>query len=137
MRTSRRSILKAGLGIVVLGLGVLAGATIAGASEKMAFDQAKFDGALKAGKPVLLEVHASWCPVCKVQTPILGDLAASPKYNDVVRFNIDFDTQKDLLRTLNVQKQSTLIAFKGGKEVDRSTGVTDKAAIESLLAKAL
>jgi thioredoxin 1 len=36
-----------------------------------------------------------------------------------------------------VQKQSTLIVFKGTQETGRSTGDTNAASIEGLLAKAL
>ena len=56
---------------------------------------------------------------------------------DYVVFEVDFDSKKDVLRTLNVQKQSTLIAYSGTKEVGRSTGDTDAASIEALLAKAI
>ncbi len=59
------------------------------------------------------------------------------RFKDMAVFEVDFDSQKDALRMLNVQKQSTLIVYKGGKEVARSTGETTKAAIEGLLAKAL
>jgi hypothetical protein len=48
-----------------------------------------------------------------------------------------FDSQKELLRKLKVQKQSTLIVFKGNKEVGRSTGDTKKESIEALLAKSV
>src|SRR5438128_2047608 len=87
------------------------------ALDKAPFDAKAFEAAQAAGKPILLEVHASWCPICKAQTPILARLSSTPKFQDMVRFNIDFDTQKDLLRKFNVQKQSTLIAFKGKQEV--------------------
>ena len=60
-----------------------------------------------------------------------------PRFAGLVAFNVDFDTQKDLLAKFSVQKQSTLIVFKGNQEVGRSTGVTDAGAIESLLAKAI
>lgn len=112
-------------------------ASLAHAAEKAPFDQAKFDAAMKSGAPVLVEVHAPWCPVCKKQTPILSELSAKPKFAKIARFEVDFDSQKSLLKTWNVQKQSTLIVFKSGKEVDRSTGVTDPAKLEELLAKAL
>ena len=52
-------------------------------------------------------------------------------------FNIDYDSQKDLLRKFNVQRQSTLIVFKGKQETGRSTGDTNAASIEALLAKAI
>jgi len=55
----------------------------------------------------------------------------------VTSFEIDFDTQKDLLRKFNVQKQSTLITFKGKQETGRSTGETNAARIEALLDKSI
>jgi thioredoxin 1 len=107
------------------------------AMDKKPFDAKAFEAAQAAGKSILIEVHAPWCPTCKAQTPILSKLSKEPKFKDVVRFNIDFDSQKDLLRKFDVRMQSTLIAFKGGKEAGRSTGVTDAAAIEGLLAKTI
>jgi thiol-disulfide isomerase/thioredoxin len=103
----------------------------------MAFKTGDFDKARMSGKPVLVEVTAPWCPTCKAQKPILSELKAQPRFKDLTVFEVDFDSQKDALRTLGVQKQSTLIVYKGGQEVGRSTGETSKAAIEGLLAKAL
>ncbi len=106
-------------------------------ADGKAFKSADFDKAKASGKPVLVEVSAPWCPTCKAQKPILSELKAQPRFKELASFEVDFDSQKDALRLLNVQKQSTLIVFKGGKEVARSTGETSKAAIEGLLAKAL
>ncbi len=72
-------------------------------------------------------------PDMQAQKPILSDLKAQPRFKDLAVFEVDFDSQKDALRRLNVQQQSTLIVYKGGKEVARSTGETSKAAIEGLL----
>lgn len=107
------------------------------AMDKKPFDAGAFAAAQKAGKSILLEVHAPWCPTCKAQAPILSKLSNESKFKNMVRFNIDFDSQKDLLRKLNVRTQSTLIVFKGEKEVGRSTGDTNAASIEALLAKAI
>jgi thioredoxin 1 len=112
-------------------------ASLASAGERAAYDQAAFEAAQKAGKPILVEVTAPWCPVCKAQAPILNNLRSEPEFKDLQTFSIDFDSQKDLLRAFKVSKQSTLIVFKGATEVGRSTGVTDPAAIEALLAKSL
>ncbi len=111
--------------------------SISSAMDKKPFDQAAFDAAQAAGAPILVEVTASWCPVCKAQAPILSQLKSEPKFKELVSFNIDFDSQKDLLKKFGVQKQSTLIAFKGKQETARSTGDTSAASIEALLAKAV
>jgi hypothetical protein len=75
--------------------------------------------------------------VCKAQAPILARLKNEPKFKDMVAFEIDFDSQKDLLRKLNVRSQSTLIVFKGKTEVGRSTGDTNPGSIAALLGKAV
>ena len=101
------------------------------------YDQKAFEAAQAAGKPILVEVSAPWCPVCKAQAPILARLKGEARFGNLASFTIDFDSQKELLRKFNVQKQSTLIVFKGGKEAGRSTGDTSAASIEALLAKAI
>jgi thioredoxin 1 len=124
-------------------LGVIALSTalsldfVASAADRLPFDQAAFEAAQAAGKPILIEVSAPWCPICKAQAPILAQLKSEPRFKNLVSFNVDFDSQKDLLRKFNVQKQSTLIVFKGKQETGRSTGVTDPGAIELLLATSI
>ena len=77
------------------------------------------------------------CPTCRAQKPTLAELASKPKFGSFVFFDVDFNSQKDVLRMLNVHQQSTLITFKGAKEVGRSTGETNAASIEDLLNKAI
>lgn len=130
---ARRSFLT--LAAATLATAVLA--VPASALAPTPFTQAAFDAAKAAGKPVLVEVSAPWCPTCKAQKPILADLRAMPKFKDLVILEVDFDSQKDVLRGLKVQSQSTLVVFKGDKEVGRSTGDTKRESIEALLAKSL
>lgn len=130
---SRRTAIQVGVASLVVAMA----ARPALAFEMKPFNAAAFDAAQAAGKPILIEVSAPWCPTCKAQKPILSGLAAKPKFKDMVAFEIDFDSQKDLLRKFNVAMQSTLIAFKGGKEAGRSTGDTRAASIEALLDKAI
>ncbi len=101
------------------------------------YDQAGFEAAQAAGKLILIEVHADWCPTCRAQEPIVSDLMRDPKNAGFVVLRVDFDNQKDVLKRLRAQHQSTLIVFKGRKEVSRSTGETRKDEIAAQLAKAL
>lgn len=86
---------------------------------------------------MLIAVSAPWCPICRTQKPILARLSAEPRFKDLQIFDIDFDSQKDLLRRLNVRMQSTLIAYKGATEVGRSVGETQPEWIEGLVEKTL
>jgi len=109
----------------------------ASANAGQPYNATAFQEAQKAGKTILLHITAPWCPTCKAQAPILAKLSSMPKFKDMVRFNIDFDTQKDLLRKFNVRVQSTMIVFKGKQEVGRSSGDTNAASIERLLEKSI
>lgn len=129
---SRRFLLQA----TIAGVGTMA-VVPAHAFQMRPFDATAFDAAQAAGKPILIEVTAPWCPTCMAQKPILSNLAARDKFKDLVAFDIDFDSRKDLLRRFGVTMQSTLISFKGAKEMGRSTGDTNAASIEALLDKAI
>ena len=107
------------------------------AAERLPFDRAAFEAALATGKPVLVDVSATWCSTCKQQHVVLDKLFATPKYAGFTVFTVDYDTQKDVMRSFGVQQRATLIVFKGGKEVDRSSWQTGEAAIAALLAKAV
>ena len=98
------------------------------------FDAKAFQASQAAGKSILVDITASWCPTCKQQKPIVQEI--EKEHLDLVVYDVDFDTAKDVLRQLRVQHQSTLIVFKGQKEVARSTGETDPAPLRSLVAKA-
>ena len=107
------------------------------AAERQPFTDAAFDAAQAAGRPVLVDVSAPWCPTCRAQKPHIDAMAADPRMKAAIFFAVDFDSQKDVLRRLNVRSQSTLIAFKGREERARATGITDPAQIRDLLLRAL
>jgi len=107
------------------------------AGAPVPFTAEAFKAAQAAGAPVLIEIHADWCPTCKAQTPIIDRLTASSKFKDLKVFRVDFDGQKPVVKSFGAQMQSTLIVFKGSAEQGRSVGDTKEASIGALLDKAL
>ncbi len=93
--------------------------------------------AQKAGKAILVDVHADWCPTCRAQAPTIAAISKDPKFAQFVILKLDFDSQEAARAALGVSKQSTLIVYKGAREVSRATGITDPAQIKALVAKAL
>lgn len=108
-------------------------ASPAAAAEFRTFNSKDFAAAQAAGKPILVDVAASWCPICKAQAPIVNKYTAEPKFKNLVVYHLDYDTQKADWRKFGVHMQSTLIAFHGPKETARSVGDTDPKSIASLL----
>jgi len=115
----------------------LLGSAPASAAEWKEFTPEALAAAQAEGKPILVDVFAAWCPTCRAQNPILVKLTRQPKFKNLVVLKADFDTQKDQLKALNVRSQSTLIIFKGDKELDRSAGDTSEISIEGMLDKTL
>jgi thioredoxin 1 len=107
------------------------------AAEWKPFTPAALAEAQKAGKPILVHIFAAWCPVCRAQKPIIEEFAAEPQYKNLVVLDVDFDTQKGDVRALGAQSQSTLIAYKGDKEVGRSVGDTNANSIAEMLQSTL
>src|ERR1700724_301918 len=132
---ARRFLIKAAAAAATAAI-LLTSAT-AFAAEEQPFTRAAFLAAQGSGKSILVEIHASWCPTCQAQKPILGKLFADPRFKNLAVFRVDFDSQKDEVRNFKARIQSTLITFKGKEEIARSVGDTNPESIADLLALAL
>lgn len=112
-------------------------ATPALAGQIQIFSAAALASAQRAGKPILVDVHADWCPTCRRQAPTIAEIAADPAYTRLVILKLDFDNQVAARNALGARQQSTLILYKGRREVGRATGIVDRAQIRALAASAL
>ncbi len=101
------------------------------------FTVAALKAAQTKGEPVLIDAFAPWCPTCRAQAPTIDALAIDPAYTELVILRLDYDNQTVERKMLGITKQSTLIAFKGGKEVGRTLGITDPGKIRAFAASPL
>ena len=90
-----------------------------------------------AGRPVLVDAFAPWCPTCRAQAPTIDALARDPAYKNLVILRLDYDHQSAEKKALGISHQSTIIAYKGGKEVGRVVGVTDPTELRALASSTL
>lgn len=129
----RRQLVRTLLAAPMLSLVVRA----AGAAEQLVFSQDGFAAAQAAGRPILIHIWASWCPICAKQGPTLAEIALDPKFGAMAMFKVDFDHDKDIVRGFGARMQSTLIVFHGAKETGRSVGETAPEKIRALVATGL
>ena len=93
----------------------------------------QFAAAQQAGRTILVDVHADWCPTCRAQKPTLNKLRADPRLMHVLFVTVDYDKQKDFLRSHRIPRQSTILVFKGTKETARSIAETNPARLRAAI----
>ncbi len=123
--------------VALLTAAVVLAPVLSWAGSVAKYNKRVLEQAQDAGKPIIVFVTASWCPNCRAQQPIVDTLTKDPAFSDAVLFVVDYDSEKQALRDLNVTMQSTLIAFRGKTERKRSTAVTDPEEIRALFQSAL
>jgi thioredoxin 1 len=122
--------------LALVGMASAAFAVPARAFEFQPYDPAAVQRAIASGKSVVVHVAAWWCLQCHAQTAILDGLKNDPAYKDVSVFRVDYDKQKDVVAKLD-SPRATLIAYKGGKEVQRMSWETSQASVVNVLKAAM
>ena len=110
----------------------------ANAMEKMTtFDKALFEKAQSEGKVIVISSWIEYCGSCANQMKVLQTAKKEGELSDIKFDNIEyfsFDvTNKDIADSFNVLYQTTLLIFKGDKEVYRSIGETTEDLIYEAL----
>ncbi len=105
--------------------------------KETTFNKELFDKAQSQGKIVIVSSWIKYCTSCASQMKVLNTAKKNGELSDIKFDNIEyfaFDvTDKNISNFFNVQYQTTLLIFKGNKEVYRSIGETS----EKLIYKAL
>jgi thioredoxin 1 len=83
-------------------------------------------------KPILFDFFATWCGPCRMQTPIIEELAKT--MGDTVEIRkVDVDQHMDLAEKYGIRVVPTLIIEKDGKVLQSLEGVTDAITLEKML----
>jgi thioredoxin 1 len=92
----------------------------------------KFESLISESRPVIVDFHAVWCSPCKMQSPILIEVAG--EFGDKIKvIKIDVDQNNEIAGRYNIQSVPTLIVFKNGILVWRQSGVVSKSQLKSVL----
>ena len=95
---------------------------------------ANFVEATKDGV-VLIDFWATWCGPCRMQAPILEQLASELDEDELRIFKMDVDENPETARQFGIMSIPTLMFKKDGQVVKQVAGVHSKAQILAILAE--
>jgi thioredoxin 1 len=91
-----------------------------------------FNDIIQSKVPVLIDVHAEWCGPCKMQSPIIKEVAS--ELGERVRvIKIDADRNPDITRRYDIRGVPTLLIFRDGVLKYRKAGLHTKPELMNIL----
>ena len=103
--------------------------------KKTNFSEEIFENAKASGKTVVVNSYEVWCGTCSKQTKILNQ--AEKEFKDIIFLSYEQSKNEDIAKKLNIDFWTTIVVYKGGKEVARIIGQTDKKTIYSAIEKGI
>ena len=87
---------------------------------------------LKAEGPVLVDFWATWCGPCKMQGPIIEELAEA--LPDAKIGKLDVDDAGAIAERYNIMSIPTIVVFKDGEVVKKAVGLQQLDQLKEMLA---
>ena len=88
-----------------------------------------------AAAPALVVFTASWCGACKMQKPLINDIADAHKDSGISIAFVDVDTATKITQEFGIRSMPTLCAFRNGKIIFQHSGVLGRADLEKIIAE--
>ncbi len=86
---------------------------------------------MKAEGTVLVDFYADWCGPCKMQGPIVDQLAE--ERTDVKFCKLNVDDAMQIAMSLGITSIPTIMIVKNGEITFKEAGLMQKAQLEALL----
>jgi thioredoxin 1 len=87
---------------------------------------------IESETPVLVDFYADWCRPCRIQGPIVEEIAAEMA-GDVIIAKVDVDKFPKIASKYQVSGIPSLILYQKGKQVWKKVGLQQKEGLKAAL----
>ena len=91
-------------------------------------ERGNFNSIIQDSRPVVVDFHAQWCGPCRVQSPILKEVA-SELQEQIRVIKIDVDQNPEIADRFRIQGVPTLMIFRNGEVKYKQSGVHQKTQL--------
>ncbi len=85
----------------------------------------------------LVDFWAEWCQPCKLQGPVVSQLADELSANGIKICKLDVENNKRISQELGIKNIPTIIIFKNGKPIEKFVGLKGKSVLLKAMNKAI
>jgi len=86
-------------------------------------------------KPAIVVCMTSWCDACRMQKPLIHDLAHHHQEKDLIIGLVNIDHETSIRDHFEVRSIPTTLGFKNGELVFRRAGIMSRGQLEQLVSE--
>jgi thioredoxin 1 len=94
-----------------------------------------FENIVTNKQSAVIMFGAGWCGACKMQKPIINEMAHHHKDSSIVIGIVDTDQESSLSRTFEISALPTTIAVKGDKILFKKSGLITRGNLENIFSE--
>jgi len=85
----------------------------------------------------LVDVWATWCGPCRMISPIVDEISSEYHDKGLSVGKLDADANRETVTELGIRNIPTILLYKNGEIVDKSTGAVTKQKLVEMIDKHL
>lgn len=101
-------------------------------TKAQSLDKKQFEQAIIENKSIIIMFGAGWCGACKMQKPIIHEMADHHKDSNTIIALVDTDQETELARSFEITALPTIIALRANKLVFKKAGLVTRRDLEKL-----
>lgn len=95
----------------------------------------QFEQAIHEKKSLIIMFGAGWCGACKMQKPIIHEMAHHHKDSEVIIALVDTDQETQLAQSFGITALPTTVALRAEKLLFKKAGLIARRDLEKLFSE--